>query len=69
MSKPLTGGQVKPQDPVKVYATAKLAGAKLSNGSLYQEGEEFEVHSSIAAKLIASGKATDKAPAKSEAKK
>lgn len=53
----LQEGMVLPQDDVTVYATKKLAG-------LYQEGEAITLHSAIAKKLVATGKATEEAPKK-----
>ena len=49
----LKEGMVLPQDDVTVYATEKLAGLG------YKVGGEVVVHSAIAKKLIASGKATE----------
>lgn len=50
------GDLVRPGDVVTVYATDKAKFQKV--------GAEMEVHPALAEKLIASGKATDKAPAK-----
>lgn len=47
---------VRPNDVTTVYATDKAKFVKA--------GEAMEVHTMLAEKLIASGKATDKAPAK-----
>lgn len=58
----LKEGMVLPQDDVIVYATKKLAG-------LYQEGEEITLHSAIASKLVAAGKATKEAPKKAKEEK
>jgi hypothetical protein len=52
----LKKGEIKPNDMVTVYATAKAVHM--------QEGAEWEVHSALAEKLIASGKATETAPKK-----
>lgn len=54
---PLPDGtaEVKPQEPVTVYATDKLAG-------IHPAGEEMTVHRALAAKMIASGKVTKDKP-------
>lgn len=54
MVQPTPAGLVRGTDTVKVYWTAKAKHVK--------EGDEVEVHPELAKKLIASGKATDKAP-------
>jgi hypothetical protein len=54
--KPLAKGEIKPNDPVTVYATEKAQFMK--------PGQEWEVHSALAEKLIASGKATKEAKSK-----
>lgn len=51
--------KVKGNDTVTVYATKVLEDAKL-----YKTGDEIQVHSVQAEKLIASGKATKTPPAK-----
>lgn len=52
---------VRPFDTVKIYWTK--AGTK---GGHVKEGGEAEVHPLLAKDLIASGKATEKAPAKKD---
>lgn len=54
-------GVIRPNDPVTVYAT-ELTGKSKSND--YKAGDAFEVHSALAEKLIAAGKASPDAPAK-----
>lgn len=61
MSKTLPEGLVKPKDPVTIYATAK--------DPFHKDGAAYVVHSALAKKLIAAGKATDKEPAKKDAAK
>lgn len=48
---------VKPQEPVKVYATDLLKAT-------HAVGEEMVVHRALATKLVATGKATKTAPKK-----
>lgn len=57
----LQEGQVLPQDDVTVYAGKALSILG------YKEGDEVVVHSAIAKKLVASGKATEKEPSKAKA--
>jgi hypothetical protein len=58
-------GMVRGTDTVKVYWTAKAAKKKENGaGGHVKEGDEVEVHPLLAEKLIASGKATETAPAK-----
>ena len=52
-------GVIRPQDDVTVYATAKVEGSKNND---YKEGDEIVVHSALAEKLVAMGKATKEAP-------
>lgn len=54
MVQPMPEGMVRGTDVVKIYWTAKAKHVK--------EGDEVEVHPELAKKLIASGKATGKAP-------
>lgn len=58
-------GVIRPQDPVTVYATAMVGNSKNND---YKTGDAMEVHSVLAEKLIAQGKATKEAPKTKEAK-
>lgn len=59
-NEPLTGGLVKPKDPVTVYAT-KMA-------KHFKGGEKIELHKALAEKLIAKGVVTKTKPSSKEVK-
>lgn len=54
----LQEGMVLPQDNVTVYGTVST--------KFYKEGEAFEVHSAVAKKLVAAGKATEEPKKKAD---
>lgn len=56
---------IRPQEPTTVYSTGL---ADKDGNVIVKAGEPMEVHAVLAEKLIKSGKATEKAPAKADKK-